>query len=789
MFKNYFIVAFRNIRRNKAFSLINISGLAIGMASAILILLWVGNEMSTDRFHEKIDRLYVMNNRDKFDGKVWAWASTPKVLGPAIKSQFPEAEAFTRVNDVSFLLNAGDKHLNEGGAFVDSAYLSMLSFPLVQGNPATALNNTYNIVITQQLAKKLFNDENVVGKEIRIDSTDNFVVSGVLKDMPNNTMFSYEYLLPWSYMQKLGWSDSSWGNNSVTTLLLLKNGTNRQAFDRKVKNITIDHTSGTAYPSTTQVFTQPLKERWLYSRSENGVYVTGRIEQVRVFTIIAIFILLIACINFMNLSTARSEKRAKEVGIRKVIGARKSSLVLQFIGESIILSLIAGLIGLLLVQLSLKWFNHLTEKNLFIDYLSPINWLYAILFVVITGLLAGSYPALYLSAYKPVTVLKGTFKKAHQVFSPRKVLVVLQFTFAIALIICTIIVRHQLLYAQERDSGYRKDQLVFSFLQGDLEKHYAVVRNELVSSGAAVSVTKSMSPITERYSDSWGFKWAGSHGEDDKIDFIRMSTDADFVKTMGVQLLAGRDIDINQYASDSTAVLLNEAAVKVMRLKDPVGQIIEGDGTRWHVVGVLKDFIYESPYQKISQLMVFGPRSWFNVVHFKLNPALPTAKSLQMVETIFKKYNPNYPFIYRFVDEDYARKFKSEQRTGTLAALFAGLTIFISCLGLFGLAAYMAENRIKEIGVRKVLGASIFSITKLLSQDFLKLVLVAFLIASPLAWFFMNKWLQGYEYRIQIEWWVFLLAGVASALIAVATVSYQSIKAALANPVRSLRTE
>jgi ABC-type antimicrobial peptide transport system permease subunit len=298
-----------------------------------------------------------------------------------------------------------------------------------------------------------------------------------------------------------------------------------------------------------------------------------------------------------------------------------------------------------------------------------------------------------------------------------------------------------------------------------------------------------MSPITERYSDSWGFKWAGSHGEDDKIDFIRMSTDADFVKTMGVQLLAGRDIDINQYASDSTAVLLNEAAVKVMRLKDPVGQIIEGDGTRWHVVGVLKDFIYESPYQKISQLMVFGPRSWFNVVHFKLNPALPTAKSLQMVETIFKKYNPNYPFIYRFVDEDYARKFKSEQRTGTLAALFAGLTIFISCLGLFGLAAYMAENRIKEIGVRKVLGASIFSITKLLSQDFLKLVLVAFLIASPLAWFFMNKWLQGYEYRIQIEWWVFLLAGVASALIAVATVSYQSIKAALANPVRSLRTE
>ena len=472
-----------------------------------------------------------------------------------------------------------------------------------------------------------------------------------------------------------------------------------------------------------------------------------------------------------------------------MVGANKKTLVFQFIGESIFIAFLAGILALVIVTASLPAFNKLVSKQLFIDYTDPFNWLIVISFIVLTGLLAGSYPAFFLSSFKPVKVLKGTFKASHARLNPRKILVVLQFTFAIALIICTIIVEHQIRYAQSRDTGYNKDHVVYSFLQGDAEKNYDLIRTELVKSGAAVSVTKSMSPITERYSDGWGWKWPGSTEADEKTDFIRMSSDASFAKTLGVQLKEGRDIDIYKFPTDSTAMLLNETAVKVMRLKNPVGSIINADGSEWHVVGVVKDFIYESPYEKISQLAVFGPASWFSTIQYKLNPANSTETNLKLAESVFKKFNPQYPFDYYFVDEAYAAKFSEEQRTGTLAALFAGLTIFISCLGLFGLAAFMAESRVKEIGVRKVLGASVSNITNLLSRDFLKLVIISFLIASPIAWIAMHKWLDGFTYRINIEWWVFALAGILSVLIAVITVSYQSIRAAIANPVKSLRSE
>jgi ABC-type lipoprotein release transport system permease subunit len=492
----------------------------------------------------------------------------------------------------------------------------------------------------------------------------------------------------------------------------------------------------------------------------------------------------------MNLSTARSEKRAKEVGIRKVVGAQKRWLVTQFIGESILLSFLAAILAIIIVEISLGGYNTLVGKELYIDFSNPYFWLAAIGFILFTGLLAGSYPAFYLSSYQPVKVLKGTFKAAHALVTPRKILVVLQFTFAIALIICTIIVEQQIKYAQSRDTGYDKNKLVYTFIQGDNEKHYDLIKNELLSSGAAVSVTKSMSPITQRWSDSWGFSWPGSKPGDNKIDFIRFSTDADFVKTMGVTLLEGRDIDIKNYPGDSTSVLLNETAVKVMNLKHPVGTTIkEEGGGEWHVVGVIKDFVFESPYQKIQQLMVNGPAAWFNVIHYKLNPSLSTDKALAMARKIFDKYNPQYGFDYHFVDEAYAQKFEQEKRTGTLAGLFAGLTIFISCLGLFGLATYMAENRIKEIGVRKVLGASVAGITALLSKDFLKLVIISFIIASPIAWFAMDKWLQTYNYRVHIEWWVFAMTAIVSIIIAIITVSYQAIKAAITNPVKSLRSE
>jgi len=788
MIKNYFKIAFRNLWRNKGYSAINIFGLAIGMASAILILLWIQNEISHDRFHERIDRIYVMNNRDHFNGKLHAWATTPKILAPTLKADYPEVEQAIRINNADFLFTVGEKHLYASGYFTDSGFLKTFSFPLLKGNVNTALRENYHIVLTNKLAKKLFGDEDAMGKTIRIDSNANFVVSGVLKDLPNNTAFDFEYLLPWSYLNTLGADDHYWGNNSITTFVLLKAGVSEAAFDAKIKDITINHTKGTD-PSTTRVFTQPLKDRWLYGKVDNGKYVAGRMERVKTFAIIAVLILLIACINFMNLSTARSEKRAKEVGIRKVVGAQKSSLIGQFIGESILLAFLSGIIAIILVQLVIQPFDTLVQKDLYIDFENFHFWLLAIAFVLFTGFIAGSYPAFFLSSFQPVKVLKGTFRSAQSAINPRKVLVVLQFTFAIALIISTIIIEHQIKYAEDRDAGYSKNQLVYVPIEGEIEKHYEAIKNDLLSKGAAIAVTKSMSPISTRYSDGWGWTWQGSTEADKKTDFVRMASDADFIKTMGAKLLAGRDIDIKSYPSDSTAMLLNETAVNAMRFKNPVGQIVHADNKDWTVVGVVKDFIYESPYEKINPLAVMGPKSWFTTIHFKLNPANSTEKDLQLAQNVFKDYNPQYPFNYHFVDEEYAKKFGEEKRTGTLAALFAGLTIFISCLGLFGLATYMAENRIKEIGVRKVLGASVTSITTLLSKDFLKLVIISFLIATPIAWWAMNSWLQSYTYRINIQWWVFALAGILSVIIAVLTISYQAIKAAISNPVKSLRSE
>lgn len=789
MFQNYLKIAIRNLLRQKAFSIINISGLAIGMASAILIMLWIQNEVSHDRFHEKGDRLYTMNNRDRFNGELWAWNTTPSILAPTIKNDYPDIEDVVRTNNANFLFNYKDTRLVTGGTFADTGFFNLFSFPLLKGSPSSVLKNYNNLVVTEKFAKKLFGNEDPMGKIVRIDSSDHFTVTGVMKDLPPNTRFDFEYIIPWSYRDKLGWVDSSWGNNSVSTYVLLKPNVSQASFDQKIKNVTIDHTSGVS-KSTTQVFTYPLKDAWLYGKSENGQYVGGRIEMVRLFAIIAAFILLIACINFMNLSTARSEKRAREVGIRKVVGAPKSSLVGQFLGESVLVSLLAGILSVIIVQLSLPAFNSLVAEELFIPYSSPLFWAIGLLFVFVTGLVAGSYPAFFLSSYKPVKVLKGTFKAAHALVTPRKVLVVLQFTFAIVLIICTIIITRQINHAQKRDAGYNRDQLVYMFIQGDIDKNYEVIKNELINSGAAISVSKSMSPITQRWSDSWGFSWEGSTEEDRKADFIRMASDADFEKTMGVKIIEGRDIDIKKYPGDSTAVLLNETAVKAMRFKNPIGQIIREDGGRsWTVVGVLKDFIFESPFQKIEKLMVNGPAAWFNVIHFKLNPSKSVSENLALAETVFRKYNPQYPFDAHFVDESYARKFDNQKRTGKLAALFAGLTIFISCLGLFGLAAYMAQNRIKEIGVRRVLGATVNNITTLLSKDFLKLVVISLVIATPLAWWAMTLWLKDFEYRVDIEWWVFALAGILSIVIALLTVGYQAVRAALSNPVKNLRTE
>ena len=790
MVKNFFLVAYRNLKRNRIFSVINILGLATGMASAVLILLWIHDEMWFDRFHAKENRLFQAYRLENSNGHSEVRENSPKILAHTLKTEFPDIEDVVRWQNTNFLLSVGDRHFNVPGNFTDSGFLNMFSFPAVEGTANYKLNDPNGIVITQSLAKRLFGNDPAVGKQIRLDSVDLFIVKTVLKDLPDNTQFRFEYLLPWSYLQKIGWDNSYWENNSVRTFYTLKPNVSPGSFDAKIKNLIVDHTKQAQTPSNDMLFGHPASEWHLYSQFENGKVSGGRITIVRLFSLIASFILLIACINFMNLSTARSEKRAREVGIRKVVGAARSMLIWQFLAESLMFSLIAGILAILVVELSLPSFNGLVNKNLFIDFRNVYFWISAMGFIVLTGLLAGSYPAFYLSSFRPVKVLKGALKTSREAMLPRQFLVVLQFSFAIVLIISTIIVLQQIRYAQNRDSGYKRDNVVYNYMQGDVVKNYTLIRNELIRDGVATDITRTSQPMTRHWSDSWGFQWAGSNAEDQKTDFNFFASDDKFVETMGLKLITGRDININTYLTDSNAMLLNKSAVKVMRLKHPVGTEVRMGESRWHVVGVIKDFILESPYSPIAPMIIVGPSSLsFYVMNMKFNPANTVSDNLKKAESVFKKYNPSYPFEYYFLDEDYANKFANEKQTGKFAALFAGLTIFISCLGLFGLSSFTAENRIKEIGIRKVLGASVFSITQLLSGNFIKLIVLSFLLAAPFAWWAMNGWLQAYSYRVPVSWWIFAATFLLSVMIALITISFQSVKAALMNPATSLRSE
>ncbi|KAA9037610.1 FtsX-like permease family protein [Ginsengibacter hankyongi] len=795
MFKNYFKTAWRNLLRGKGFSFINITGLAIGMAGAILIMMWLQNEISFDKFHTNRNNLYeVYTLTSNTDGHSRAVNATSQPLGPALKQNYPEIAAFTRVWDLrNWLLSANNKSLTATHGFiVDTSFLQMFSFPLIKGNATAPFRNSHSIIITQDLAKKLFGDDDPVGKIIKTENTDNFTVTGILKNPPVNTRFQFDYLLPWSFRdtQIDGYANETerWLSNNTSTFVLLKPNMNVAALNKKISDIT------RRYTGRNDVWTHFLfsLNRWyLYSEFKDGKSVGGRIETVRVFAIIAAFILLIACINFINLSTARSEKRAKEVGIRKVIGAGRSLLIGQFIVEAFLTACISGAIALVIVQLVLPSFDTLIDTQLSIPYNNFYFWLIAFGFIIITSLLAGSYPAFYLSSFKPVSIFKKQFKKINTVISPRKILVVVQFTFAIILIISTIIIRNQIVYAKDRDKGYSNNNLVQVNFAGDIEKNYALIKQDLLDEGIASSVTKNMGGITEGGAHTWGLRWQNENSADTNTTITLYSADADWIKTAGLHLIAGRDIDIYKYPADSNSVVLNETAVKLMGFKDPIGQTILEPfyHTTLHVVGVVKDYIIGSPYDEVPPTVIQGPRAWFTAMHIKFNPALSTANALAKTELIFKKYNPAYPFDYKFVDQQYAAQFDNEQRTKTMAGLFAGLAIFISCLGLFGLSAYIAESRVKEIGLRKVLGASVTNIAKLLSFDFVKLVIVSIVIAIPIAYYAMNKWLQDYTYRINIGWGIFAVAGLLSIIIALATVSFQAIKAAVANPVNGLRNE
>ena len=788
MIRNYLLTALRNLWRSKAFSVLNLTGLAVGMASATLILLVIHNEMTYDNFHKNRPLLYEVWNKEIVNGSLFCWDNTPHPLGPALKQEYPGIAAMCRVDNHWTVTDAGDKKMSSHVNVVDPSFLSMFTFPMIAGDPATALQSPDAMVVTQSMAKKLFGDKDPMNKSVLIEHY-RYTITGVLKDLPANSTLNFEFLLPWSYEERVYGVDDNWSANSVNTYVQLQPKATETAMDQQIKKITIRHSK---HAEGTEVFLHPMAKWHLYSDFENGEPVGGRITIISLLALVAAFILLVACINFMNLSTARSERRAKEVGIRKVAGAYRSMLIGQFLGESLLMAFLSAILALGLVQLSLPAFDTLINLQLAIPFGNPWFWGSAIGFTVLTGILAGSYPAFFLSAFRPVAVLKGSFKKPHARVNPRKVLVVLQFTFAILLIICTLIVVKQMDYAQNRSTGYDRGALLYHWNTGDLNKSFNALKRELLTSGVATEVTRTNVPLTQVYNNTFGLDWTGKT-PGDKIAIDRLSEDQGLVKTAGLQIVAGRDMDLAQYPTDSAAMLLNESAVKAMGFKEPLGQTVADQATNYHVVGVVKDFITASPYDPIGPMVVEGAKdtkdAYFNVTNIRLSGDRPMTATIDKLREIFTRFNPDFPFEYHFVREDYAQKFRDTQQIATLSGLFAGLTIFISCLGLFGLAAYMAEARIKEIGVRKVLGASVFSITALLTKEFMTLVFLSLLIASPIAWFVMHSWLQTYSYRIAIDPWVFVLSGGLAILISILTVGGQAIAAARANPARSLRPE
>ncbi len=792
MFRNYFRVAMRNSLRNKSFSAINILGLATGIASVMLIMLWVQNELSYDRFHHDSDRLYEAWNRDVFDGRIECWSTTPRILASTLKGEYPEVEQAISYADyqMEFLVLNGDKKFTDNsGIITETPFLSMFNFPLLSGDPATALNDPFSIVITKKFADKLFDQEPAQGKQITLKyGPENleFIVTGVLKDLPNNTAFDFSFLLSWELMRAMGEDDTNWGNNSVMTFVKLREGISLEQFNSKMVNIVRQHTEG---QQNNEMFLYPVSKLRLYSRFVNGFPEGGRIEVVRLFQVIALFIIIISCINFMNLTTARCELRAKEVGVRKSIGAQHKSLIQQFLTESLLLASIAGLIATSLTYFVLPFFNTLTEKQLFIDFTDPLTWVVFVALVFFAGLLAGFYPAFFLSSFKPVRVLKGSYLSIRSGSTVRKALVIFQFTITFVLSIATLVVKEQIDFAQQRETGFSKDRLIYHAMTGDLERNFAVIKKELLATGAAVSVSKTYSPITQMWSNTAGIQWLGKD-PNLQIVFDRYGADENVVATAGLQVVAGRDLDLVKFPSDSSAAIINESAATIMGFKNPIGEQFDDSGKKWVIVGVVRDFVARSPFHKISPMVILGAGNGnFYAVHVTLSNAIELNKALEVTEKIFKKYNPDFPFEHHFADLEYERKFHDEKQTQKLAGLSGSLAILISCLGVLGLSIHIANKRVKEVGIRKVFGASIGSVLVLLSKEPVKLILISLILASPFAYWVMQKWLENYDYKTTIGWKVFIFAGAGIVTIALLTISLQTIRAAIMNPAKTLKHE
>jgi len=785
MFKNYFKTALRNLWKNKTHSFLNIFGLAVGITCAGLIFLWVEDELSYNHNNNKIDQLYQVLENQAYEGKTYTFSSTPGLLAPAMKDELPGIKNTCRFTWDNFtLFSLGDKSIYERGYYADSSVFSMLTLPFIQGKKENAFQQLHSLVITEKMAKKFFGDDkNIIGKTLKVDNKEEYVVSGVIKDLPGNSTLKFDWLSPFKiYFDKNDWL-KSWGNNGIQTFVELEEKTDPDAVNKKLDGyIQSKDTSAIARP-----FLFTMNNWRLRGNFEEGKQTGGRIQYVRMFSIIAWIILLIACINFMNLATARSEKRAREVGVRKVLGAGKKILIAQFIGEALFMSFLSLLLAIAMIYLILPGFNTLVEKQLTPGLSNPLHISFLLFTGLSCGLIAGSYPALYLSSFNPVWVFKGLNLKGSGAAYIRKGLVVLQFTISIILIISTIIIYNQIQHIKNRELGYNKDNVIQTGLRGDMQKHFAVIKNELLSSGYVENAA--LSNLNQLYmgSSTSDFSWEGKDPSR-KILVTQDWVSPEYINTLGVQVIKGRDFypDAKQ---DSLSVIINETLANLIGKESVVGSIIRRDSVNYTIAGVVKNFVFGDMYAKSDPLIFQCYPEYFGYMYIRLKEQSNKEQALAKIETIIKNNNPGYPFNYIFVDDEFNRQFKSEMLIGKLSRVFALLAIIITCLGLFGLAAYTAERRTKEIGIRKVLGASVAGITGLLSKDFLKLVVISAFIAFPLAWWFMHNWLQNYAYRVTIGWWVFILAGVAALLITLITISFQSIKAAIANPVKSLKTE
>jgi putative ABC transport system permease protein len=793
MLKNYFKIAWRNMLKSKWYSLINILGLAIGMTVALLIALWIRDELTFDNYHQQHDQLAQVMTTQTFNGETGTGQAVAMPLGNELRSKYAGDFKYVSMASWNFghILAVDDKKINSNGMWVEPIFPTMFSLKMIRGTQK-GLADPSSILLSASVAKALFGNEEPMNKLVKLDNKASYKVTGVYEDLPRNTtLHDTKILLSWDkYITTQNWLKSAmtqWGNHSFQAYVQVTDNAAIAKISGKIKNASMIHLNA-AQDGKEELVLQPMNNWHLRSDFKNGKLAGGRIEFVWLFTIIGIFVLLLACINFMNLSTARSEKRAKEVGIRKTVGSLRSQIIGQFLSESVLVAFIAFLFSIGLVQLLLPFFNGLADKEMAIPWSKIIFWLLAIGFTFFTGIVSGSYPAFYLSGFEPIKVLKGTFRAGRFASLPRKILVVIQFTVSIALIIGTIIVFRQIQFAKDRPVGYNRDGLItIDMNTPDLYGKYEIIRNDLLATGVVENMAESSSPPTNIYSNNIGFSWEGKDPNSLPL-FGTVGVTQDFGKTIAWQIKEGRDFS-RDFKTDSSAMILNESAVKLTGLKKIIGQTIKWDTTPHHVVGVIKDMVMESPYTPVKPTIFLMQPNWAGTITIRIKPSVAVRAALPKIETVFKKYDPGSPFDYKFTDQEYAKKFSDEERIGNLATFFSVLAIFISCLGLFGLASFVAEQRTKEIGIRKVLGASIPAIWRMLSRDFVVLVIISCLIAIPLAWYYLYQWLQKYEYRTEISWWVFILAAAGTLFITLLTVSFQAIKAALANPVRSLRTE